>query len=82
VPKYYSAASDTSGDYFKRMGYKNKAEDTGEDGGRPAEPQWESTDDYLGRMKGYVLFYAAILQSDTYPDGPGIAWTFLARYAY
>eukprot|EP00884_Botryococcus_braunii_P002466 jgi/Botrbrau1/1221/Bobra.0163s0028.2 len=80
VPKYYSASSKAAvGDYFKRMGYKNKAEDTGDDSVSKREPEWESTDEYLGRMKGYVLFYAAILQSDTYPEGPGTAWTFLAR---
>ncbi len=82
VPKYYSASSKAAvGDYFKRMGYKNKAEDAGDDGVARREPEWESTDEYLGRMKGYVLFYAAILQSDAYPEGPGIAWAFLARYA-
>lgn len=41
----------------------------------------ESTDDYVGRMQGYVLLLAAITQSDNpaNPYGLAQAWTFLAR---
>lgn len=61
------------------MGYKNKAAEGADAGSLKQEPVWESTDDYVGRLKGYLLFYAAILQSDRNHDGPGVAWTYLAQ---
>lgn len=43
----------------------------------------ESTDDYVGRMQGYVLLLAAVTQSDNpaNPHGLSQAWAWLARWA-
>lgn len=80
VPKYYSGRAGASvHEYLKSMGYKDKAMDGADATSPNQEPVWESTDDYLGRMKGYMLFYAAILQSDANHDGPSVAWTYLAQ---
>lgn len=42
----------------------------------------ESTDEYVGRMQGYLLLLAAITQSDNpaNPHGLAQAWAFLARW--
>lgn len=81
VPKYYPVVEgEDDADYLTRMGYKEKAPEGAEDPSAPQVLHWESTEDYLNRMKGYLLFYAALLQSDAHPKGPGKAWTYLARY--
>lgn len=72
VPCYYGFR--TGGDereYLRMMGYKS-ATDNG---------TVESTDDYLGRMTGYVMLYAAITQSDNpgNPHGLAYGWAYLAR---
>ncbi len=43
----------------------------------------ESTDDYVGRMQGYLLLLAAMTQSDnpSNPHGLSQAWSYLARWA-
>ena len=41
----------------------------------------ESTDEYMGRMQGYVMLYAAMTQSDNpaNPHGLQHAWEYLSR---
>eukprot|EP00898_Chlorokybus_atmophyticus_P000090 jgi/Chlat1/1081/Chrsp110S01544 len=79
VPKYYPfdrQRLSSDAEYFSLIGQKFNAQ-TGE----PAE----STDDYLGRMGGYITLYAAITQVDilqpgvTHPYGLQHAWSWLAR---
>lgn len=78
VPMYYGFRS--GGDeleYLRLMKYKITEE---EERGR-VELIKESTDEYMGRMQGYVMFYAAITQSDnpSNPHGLQHAWEYLAR---
>jgi nucleoporin GLE1 len=78
VPMYYGFRS--GGDdleYLRLMKYKITEE---EEKGRVGLIK-ESTDDYMGRMQGYVMLYAAITQSDNpaNPHGLQHAWEYLAR---
>lgn len=78
VPMYYGFRS--GGDeleYLRLMKY-NITED--EEKGKVVTTK-ESTDEYMGRMQGYVMLYAAITQSDNpaNPHGLEHAWKYLAR---
>jgi nucleoporin GLE1 len=78
VPMYYGFRN--GGDdleYLRLMKYKITEE---EEKGR-VELIKESTDEYMGRMQGYVMLYAAITQSDNpaNPHGLHHAWEYLAR---
>jgi len=78
IPMYYGFRS--GGDeleYLRLMKYKITEE---EEKGR-VELIKESTDEYMGRMQGYVMLYAAITQSDnpSNPHGSQHAWEYLAR---
>lgn len=72
VPAYYGLRS--NGDeliYLHLLGYKISEDDGSK----------ESTDDFVGRLQGYVMLYAAMTQSDNprNPHGLEHAWTWLAR---
>ncbi|KAI7837388.1 hypothetical protein COHA_008755 [Chlorella ohadii] len=76
VPKYvvFKSGADEDG-YLKQLGYRIRTdEDTG-------EVTKESTDEFVGRMQGYLMLYAAAMQSDNpqNPHGLGHAWELLAR---
>ncbi|GAB4823632.1 hypothetical protein N2152v2_010678 [Parachlorella kessleri] len=76
VPQYYSFKQGGNEDeYLKKMGYKFV---TDEDTGQVTK---ESTDDFVGRMQGYVLLLAAVTQSDNpaNPHGLAQAWAYIAR---
>ncbi|KAL4527124.1 hypothetical protein Ndes2526B_g09162 [Nannochloris sp. 'desiccata'] len=78
VPMYYGFRS--GGDdleYLRLLKYKITEE---EENGRVKLIK-ESTDEYMGRMQGYVMLYAAITQSDNpaNPHGLQHAWEYLAR---
>ena len=74
VPKYYPFVQGryaTDDEYYKLMGYvKNDEGDA-----------FETTDNYVDRMTGIMLFYAAFLQIDApnHPHGVDAAWRWLAR---
>ncbi|KAL4440598.1 hypothetical protein ABPG75_003599 [Micractinium tetrahymenae] len=76
VPKYFVFRQGADEDaYLKQLGYKiSTDEDTG-------QVTRESTDEFVGRMAGYLMLYAAALQSDNpqNPHGLQHAWTLLAR---
>ena len=46
-----------------------------------AEVGWETTDAYLGRMQGYMMFYGALSQSEQQGNPVNLphAWQFAAR---
>ncbi|KAK9822710.1 hypothetical protein WJX81_005965 [Elliptochloris bilobata] len=78
VPRYLSLRKGADrAHFFGGMAYRDKAE-AGDGAGGPA---WESTDEYVGRMQGYIAFYAAFLQAEQpgHPHGLEHAWTFCAR---
>ena len=66
------------GAYLQRMGYRQL--DAKPDAGQHDPPQYESTDAYSGRMRGYLLFYGALLQSGRLREGLAAAWQYLARF--
>ena len=71
VPKcFVHRAGGDSCAYLRRMGYREQAAGA-----------WESSDDFAGRMCGYMHFYAAFLQSEHPGHAHGIehAWAFVAR---
>lgn len=76
VPKYFIFKSGADEDgYLKQLGYKISVdEDTG-------QVSKESTDEFVGRMAGYVMLYGAAMQSDNpqNPHGLQHAWAMLAR---
>lgn len=78
IPMYYGFRS--GGDeleYLRLMKYKITED---EEKGKVVMTK-ESTDEYMGRMQGYVMLYAAITQSDNpaNPHGLQHAWEYLAR---
>lgn len=76
VPKYVVFRQGADEDaYLRQLGYKiSTDEDTG-------QVSRESTDEFVGRMAGYLMLYAAAMQSDNpqNPHGLQHAWTLLAR---
>ncbi|EFN53838.1 hypothetical protein CHLNCDRAFT_135914 [Chlorella variabilis] len=78
VPKYAVFRSGSGQDedaYLRQLGYMISAdEDTG-------QVTRETTDEFVGRVQGYLMLYAAVTQSDNpqNPHGLGHAWTLLAR---
>ena len=83
VPMYYGfRAGGNEVEYLRLMKYKiPSADDAAAAAASPQDQQVESTDEYLGRMQGYVMLYAAITQSDNpaNPHGLRHAWEYLAR---
>lgn len=78
VPLIYEATDGSFENETKlRMGYR-VFEDAGNAGGGKV---FESIDDYLARVQGYVMLYAAITQSSqpSNPHGLQHAWAFMAR---
>ena len=74
VPKYYPFVPGryaTDDEYYSLMGYVKNDEGTA----------FETTDSYVDRMTGIMLFYAAFLQVDApnHPHGVDAAWRWLAR---
>lgn len=63
--------------YLRLAGYRVTQDE--DNPGAPAEK--ESTDEFIGRMQGYVMLYAALTQSDNpgNPHGVPNAWAYLAR---
>ncbi|PSC71897.1 Nucleoporin GLE1 [Micractinium conductrix] len=79
VPKYFAFKSGQGQDaedvYLRQLGYKiSTDEDTG-------QISRESTDEFVGRQAGYLMLYAAAMQSGNpqNPHGLQHAWTLLAR---
>ena len=75
VPKYYPFVQGryaSDGEYYDLMGYVKPDDSTG---------AYETTDAYVDRMTGFMLFYAAFLQVDApnHPHGMDAAWRWLAR---
>lgn len=66
--------------FFRAMAYRDKG---GAAGGGAGGPAWESTDEYVGRMQGYIALYAAFAQAEqpAHPHGLDHAWAFCARCA-
>jgi len=80
TPRYYGFRN--GGDdleYLRLMQYKI-TEEEGEQGRGPTTFT-ESTDEYVARMQGYVMLYAAITQIDNPYNVHGLshAWAYLAR---
>lgn len=77
VPKYHRFEHGDEGGHLRRMGYREVQE--GNDGPK----DFESTDKYLERMQGYVLFHAALCQSNRCQAVYGLehAWAWVARCA-
>lgn len=74
VPKYYPFVQGryaTDDEYYTLMGYVKSDEGDA----------FETTDNYVDRMTGIMLFYAAFLQIDApnHPHGVDAAWRWLAR---
>lgn len=71
IPVYWSYRTGGSeSSYRKLLGYKTTDGNVG-----------ESTDEYLSRMQGYVMFYAAFMQNDKpeNPHGMRHAWAYMAH---
>jgi nucleoporin GLE1 len=71
IPLYWGyRAGGSEPQYLALLGYK-----PGDSGNN------ESTDEYVARMQGYVMFYAAFTQSDNpmNPHGLQFAWAYIAR---
>ncbi len=80
VPKYVSLRKGADQAHFLRaMAYRDKADAANGKG----SPVWESTDEYVGRMQGYIAFYAALVQAEQpgHPLSLEYAWAFCARCA-
>lgn len=80
TPRYYGfSAGGNELEYLKLMKYKITKEDDAP--GKPPKVVKESTDEYVGRMQGYVMLYAAMTQSDNpaNPHGLEHGWSYLAR---
>lgn len=79
VPLYYGFRSTIDGadeiEYLRSMGYKIEHD---EDDGNVKK---ESTDDFVGRMAGFIMLYAAFTQSENPANPHGIhnAWEYVAR---
>jgi len=75
VPKHlgYRPESDED-EYLRAVGYRITIDDEG-------KVEKESTDEFISRCQGYLLFYAAMTQSDVpaNPLGLGSAWAYLAK---
>ena len=76
VPKYVGFRQGMDEDaYLKSLGYKiHIDEDT-------SKVVKESTDEFVGRMQGYIMLHAAITQSShaRNPHGLAFAWKYMAR---
>ena len=72
VPVYYGyRAGGDEVEYLKAMKYKIDDDDGSK----------ETTDDYIARMQGYVMLYAAMVQSDnpSNPHGLNHGWEYVSR---
>lgn len=67
----------TADQHYEMMGYQ-KASDT-----KTGKEAFELPDRYLQRVGGYMVFYAAVMQSEQWPlrhpCSISAAWQFLAR---
>lgn len=83
VPKMYPQQSGRQLQYFKRMGYRQveAAGNTASSSPTQQQLEFESTDQYAGRLQGYMLFFGAFVQSERpgQPYGLAQGWQYTAR---
>ena len=77
VPKYHMFKKATADQHYEIMGYQKAPNPkTGKEG-------FELPDRYLQRVGGYMVFYAAVMQSEQWPlrhpCSISAAWQFVAR---
>eukprot|EP01080_Neovahlkampfia_damariscottae_P004320 gene4320-7676_t len=71
IPKYVSKQNPN---YFKEMGFDERED---------SKTGYESTENYLDKMNGVIMLYAALIQTPTprfeHPHGIDYGWTWLSR---
>lgn len=80
MPRYASLRKGADpAQHLRAMAYRQRG---GAAGGGGA-PGWESTDEYVTRMQGYIALYAAFLQAEQPGHAHGLehGWAFCARCA-
>ena len=80
MPRYASLRKGADpAQHLRAMAYRERG---GAAGGGGA-PGWESTDEYVTRMQGYIALYAAFLQAEQPGHAHGLehGWAFCARCA-
>lgn len=81
VPKVHTLYKGRDQDeHLRFMGYQQVEQPRNAKSGK-AEVGWETTDAYLSRMQGYMMFFGALSQSEQQENPVNLthAWQFAAR---
>lgn len=70
-------------EHLRLLGYKKVEQPRDAKTGRATSLDWETTDAYVSRMQGYMMFYGALTQSEQQGNPVNLthAWRFVARWA-